>query len=196
MRSPTVGSLPNPFSLLILGLVLILAACSQVTVTGTSVPLAETLRSPFTPTAPNTPVIAGDVEGAHLILAFIEAYNAGQVEAALALMDDQAQASDCDYEAVRAIWTGYGKDRVAEWLRQRSADHDQLIVRRIEGSSDVFAVEYSLRTNNTLRRLGFIHGIQPKIATKVILTSSPKRIASFANGPMGGDQSLCRPESS
>src|SRR5581483_6663515 len=177
MRSPTVGSLPNPFSLLILGLVLILAACSQVTVTGTSVPLAETLRSPFTPTAPNTPVIVGDVEGAHLVLAFIEAYNSGRVEAALGLMDDQAQASDCDYEAVRAIWTGYGKDRVAEWLRQRSADHDQLIVRRIEGSSDVFGVEFALRTSNALRGLGFMLAIQPKIVTKMILTSRAKRIS-------------------
>lgn len=170
---------------------LFLIACRTTPATGDTNQVVET---PSTPSL-STPIVVGDdVEGARLILAFIEAYNAGQLDAALVLLDDRIDVSDCDYEAVKAI-SFQGKAAVAEWLRQRIADHDQLIVRQIEALGEGGAIAYALRTSDTLRRLGFPDGIQPMAATKVIFAQNenPKRIAVFVNGPIGGDPELCRP---
>jgi len=133
-------------------------------------------------------------------MVWLDAYNAGRVEAALVLMADNAGISDCDYRAVHVI-TADGKEALRQWLVDRAADHDQLIVDHIfnenpdpASGSHVIGVVYARRTSDTLRALGFGSGIDPRSATKVVFTSTDDRIRSFANGPFGGDQQLCRPE--
>jgi hypothetical protein len=126
------------------------------------------------------------------ILTFIRAYNAGNLDAAVAVLDDRIGVSDCDYQRVRPI-AFMGKTAVTDWLRQRMADHDQLTVEEIEVSGDALGIVYSRRTSDTLRKLGFPNGIQPSAGTKVVVTSDRKHLATFANGPVGGDPAVCRP---
>jgi hypothetical protein len=128
---------------------------------------------------------------------FLQAYNTGKFDAALALLDERIGISDCDYERVGVVAVA-GKKDVGAWLQQRIADRDHLEVASIRnenpGEELVVGVEYANRSSDTLRRLGFSRGITPKVATKVIFRSNPTRIGSFANSPLGGDPNLCRPE--
>jgi hypothetical protein len=144
---------------------------------------------------PRFSVAARQAEEVAIIVGFLRAYNRGHLDDALAFLDDAVQVSDCDYQAVRPV--GFmGKLQATEWLRQRIADHDQLILKRIlnENPDDelVAGVEYARRTSTTLQQLGFADGITPKSATKVVFTTDPMRIGAFANGPIGGDPSSCQ----
>jgi len=130
---------------------------------------------------------------------FIQAYNSGQLQAALALLAKKVGVSDCDYQNIKVV-TFQGKSQVAGWLQQRISDHDQLEVSHIENENQdrtsgkhVIGVTYSRRTSMTLAKLGFDNGITPTLASKVIFTSQPTLVQSFANGPYGGDSELCRP---
>ena len=151
---------------------------------------------------PITPTIeAENKEGALLVLAFINAYNAGRLAEAVDLLDKDAGGSDCNWETGIDIDIPRGaglKDKVAEWLRQRIADHDQLVVSHILGGSDypnAFGVDFARRTSDTLRRLGFLDGITKDLRAKVILTFDNKRILGIALGPgPQGDKSMCHPE--
>jgi len=193
-------------------LTLILAACRAeatnvdiTTATATSrtsptgvVPTIPQTAAPTTQTAVPSdhaaapPLPTPQTAEAGIVLAFILAYNTGDLDAAVALLDDGVGVSDCDYQRVRPI--GFmGKAAVTDWLRQRMADHDQLTVQEIEVGGGAVGVGYARRTSDTLRKLGFADGIRPQSATKVILTSDRKRIAMFANGPVGGDPETCRP---
>ena len=133
------------------------------------------------------------------LVAFLDAYNAGRVDAALALMAEDAGISDCDYRAIHVV-SADGRDAMRQWLRDRAADHDQLVVDYIfnenpepTSGSHVIGVVYARRTSDTLRALGFPNGIDPSTASKVVFTATDDRIRSFANGPFGGDQQACRP---
>jgi hypothetical protein len=133
------------------------------------------------------------------LVAFLDAYNTGNIEAALGLLTSDVTTSDCDYRAVRAT-SADGIQAAREWLRLRAADHDQLALERIANEnpdpltgSHVVAVTYSRRTSDTLRSLGFADGVVPGLASKVVFTPSDDRIRAFANGPVGGDQQSCRP---
>lgn len=136
---------------------------------------------------------AGAGEG--VVATMLRAYNAGRLDDVLAQLDDDIGWSDCDYRVGEAV-NFRGKPRVADWLRQRIADHDQLEVQLIEepaGDPPVGAVTYRKRTSDTLRALGFPDGITPKTGTKVFLTAGGDRIQIFANGPAGGSPVACRP---
>ncbi len=132
------------------------------------------------------------------LVAFLDAYNAGRVEVALALLTSDVSISDCDYRAVRVTFAN-GTEAARQWLRDRAADHDQLVLESVRNEnpdpstgSHVVAVAYTRRTSDTLRSLGFVNGVEPRTATKVVFMSSDDRIRGFANG--GTDQ-LCRPGS-
>jgi hypothetical protein len=132
-------------------------------------------------------------------VAFLDAYNAGRVDAALALMAENPGISDCDYRAVRPI-TADGTEAVRQWLRDRVADRDQLVLESVRNEnpepasgSHVVAVTYVRRTSDTLRALGFPNGIHPRLASKVVFTAADDRVRTFANGPGGGDPEFCRP---
>jgi hypothetical protein len=131
-----------------------------------------------------------------VVVAFLDAYDAGRLSAALAAFAPDAVVSDCDYRAVENV-NFHGRGEIAGWLRARMADHDRLIVARIydenpEQPVGVVGVEYQRRTSDTLRALGFAAGIRPKGATKVVFTADD-RIQRFANGPFGGSAELCQP---
>ena len=94
--------------------------------------------------------------------------------------------------------TGVLTPELRNQLRERKADADQLTIEQIlnenRGDSHVAGVVFARRTSNTLRRLGFAEGIQPKLAAKVVVFYEPTRIIGFGNGLGGGDQNFCRPE--
>lgn len=129
---------------------------------------------------------------------FIQAYNNGRLHEALALLAENVSVSDCDYQRVKVI-TFQDKPQATEWLEHRISDHDQMEVSRIENENPdpasgrhVIGVVYARRTSTILTKLGFSEGITPTLASKVIFTSKPTLIQSFANAPYGGDPELCR----
>lgn len=131
----------------------------------------------------------------------IRAYNAGRLEDALALLDDNVGWSDCDFQNVSVV-NFVGKTKVTDWLQRRFADHDFLEVATIQMASienqeptskNVIGVEYLYRTSDTLKILGFVNGIKPPLASKVVFTKSHDLILRFANGPYGASTELCRP---
>jgi len=129
------------------------------------------------------------------LVAFLDAYNAGRTDVAVALLTPDVVLSDCDYSAASST-NESGLDGARRWLSGRAADHDQLVLESIENEnpdptsgSHVVAVSYAKRTSDTLRSLGFPNGVKPSLATKVVFTTSDDRIRAFANG---GSSPLCR----
>ncbi len=179
-----------------------LTACG----TTTPVPVTTTFDTPVAPeinttSQPNNifSLTAEQAQEVAVFMEFIRAYNAGQLQTVLALLAEDVGVSDCDYQNIKVI-TFQGKSQVTEWLQQRISDHDQLEVSRIENENldpssgrHVIGVTYSRRTSMTLAKLEFSDGITPTLASKVIFTSESTLIQSFANGPYGGDPSVCRP---
>jgi hypothetical protein len=100
----------------------------------------------------------------------IGAYNRGDVAAVMQhIVGGQGGivlTADCNYRTHRSI-RYEGREGMERWLRQRYADHDHLIVRRIEGNVGVVDVQFSRRTSDTLRALGYPNGIVPQVAAKV-----------------------------
>jgi hypothetical protein len=141
---------------------------------------------------------AAQARGAATVVGFLDAYNAGRLEAALALMADRFVWSDCDY-GKGSVVNGVGKESATAWLRERFADHDQLTLAGFyfgvpnEVGMFAVAVSYQRRTSDTLRSLGFPDGITPLVATKAGVTKDGDRLLVFANGPSGGPQDPCHP---
>jgi SnoaL-like domain len=134
-----------------------------------------------------------------LVIAFIDAWNAGRVDDASNLLTENVEFSDCDYVRVKAVLLT-GRDAVRKWLRARAADKDRLTVATVFNHNPdplsgegVIGVSYALRTSRTLASLGRPNGIKPQGASKVVFTDDDLSIRSFANGPGGGDQTLCQP---
>ena len=185
-----------------------LTACTTATPQPTTpVSITTTFDTPITQkidatSQPNNTfnLTAEQAQEVAVFIEFIRAYNNGRLDEALALLAENVGVSDCDYLNIKVI-TFQGKSQVAEWLQQRISDHDQLEVSRIENENPdpsfgrhVISVAYARRKSMTLAKLGFKDGITPMLETKVIFTSEPTLIQSFANGPYGGDPELCRPE--
>jgi hypothetical protein len=130
---------------------------------------------------------------------FVNAFDAHSLQQALATLAPNAGGSDCDYRHVQVI-SFKGRREIAAWLRKRFADDDHLGISRIWNGNaaqpvGVLGIEWAIRKSKTLRRFGFAHGIVPRLAAKVVFTRGfPPRIITFANGPGGGDPSICRPK--
>lgn len=157
---------------------------------------ASPISSPTNPSPTGAPLTAVQARGAATVVAFLQAYNAGQRDTALALLTEDVTASDCDYRTGGAT-EATGKAGVGAWLQARIMDHDRFVLADItfgtpEPQTGMFAigVGYERRTSDTLRALGFPGGITPQLATKVILTKGGGRIQAFVNGGAGG---FCRP---
>lgn len=135
-----------------------------------------------------------------LVEQFVAAFNGGDRAGVLVLMSDDPGVSDCDY-ATASVVDLRGRDQVSAWLDARMSEHDQLTLSSISNSnpdpaSAAIGVSFSRRTNDTLRRLGFVDGLTPQVGAKIRFTGSGAelRIEEFANGPVGGPSELCRPD--
>ena len=64
------------------------------------------------------------------VVAFVDAFNAGAVDAALALLADNVVGSDCDYGRQTLI-TFQSKRDAEPWLRGRAAEHDRIEIAEI-----------------------------------------------------------------
>ncbi len=178
---------------------LLFATCNNASPTLTKKPETPTIIP--APTSVRTFILTKEqAREVTVFMEFIRAFNAGNLEEALALLDEKVVGSDCDYESVKALHFN-GTSGAAEWLHQRIADHDQLKVSRILNEnpdpvtgSHVIGVEYARRTSYTLAKLGFPKGIKPRLGARVVFHTEPTRISIFANGPGGGDPNYCRPE--
>jgi hypothetical protein len=125
----------------------------------------------------------------------LQAYNDGEIDKVLVLLDKGVVWSDCDYRTGKAV-EFTGKPNVAKWIQQRLSDQDQFEISRIANenpsNTNVVGVSYIKRQSLTLSKLGFADGIQPQLATKVIFASDHARILAFANGPIGGSPEACQ----
>jgi len=157
-----------------------------------------------TPTASspaNVLLSFGQAQNVATVIELIRAYNAGDLEGVLALLDDKVGWSDCDYQTISVV-SLVGKTKVGAWLQMRFADHDLLEVDTIEMASmenqdptseDVVGVVFLYRTSDTLKSLGFPKGIKPQLTSKVVFTATHDHVQRFANGPYGGSPEFCRP---
>ena len=135
--------------------------------------------------------------GVSAAVRFVGAFNRRRLAEARALLSSDVAISDCNYERVR-VEQFHGLAPATGWLRRRFAERDRLVLGRIYNENPdspvgVVGIEFSQRTNMTLRRLGFASGIVPKEATKVLFTAGSIRIRAFSLGPVGGSPDLCRP---
>jgi hypothetical protein len=169
---------------------LVMAACSSGTAPS---------AGPTTVSISVVTVLASDAPRVALVERFLVAFNAGDEKTVLALFNDAPVVSDCDYAKVSVV-EFRGRSEVTAWLAARFADHDQLVPTVVSNenpdpASSAIGVEFARRTNDTLRRLGFPHGVKPQLATKIRFTGSGEglRIETFANGPGGGPASDCKP---
>lgn len=182
---------------LVMALVLSLVACTSASNT-------DALRAPPSPSAPSAiaaersrpklspQMTAVQARAADVILAFFDAYNAGNVSAAVNLVTDDILLSDCDW-ARRSMVTASSKEDVAVWLRGRIADHDRFVVTELDFGQPreigPFAVAVGFeRTSDTLRSLGFRSGIQPRVGIKVVVTKDGDRLMAF----QAGSTEFCR----
>jgi hypothetical protein len=134
--------------------------------------------------------------GEATVVAFLNAYNAGDFAGAFASLSQSVVVTDCDYRTGGAIrWDG--KDQAANWLRERIEDHDGLVLQSLqpgvpnEAGSFAMALSYERRTSDTLRALGFPNGITPQLATKAILSPDGQHMDAFING--SDSTAACRP---
>ena len=118
------------------------------------------------------------------VVAFVDAFNAGAVDAALALLADNVVGSDCDYGRQTLI-TFQSKRDAEPWLRGRAAEHDRIEIAEIVNEnpepstgSHVVAVGWASRRTDLLPT-----AIVPRYAAKVVFTPDGRRIIAFANGP-------------
>lgn len=182
---------------IVTGCVIVLTACTRGSAvpteltpsawaTSSSAALPSHARLTPNPATPPADIVLTALQAQQIatVNGFFEAYNAGHRDEALAFFDADAVFSDCDYREQRQIGTA-NQITVADWLTQRIADHDQFVIERIvitPQSSTALGVVYARRTNDTLRSLGQPDGIEPQLATKIILTADGRRIGVFSHG--------------
>ena len=125
-----------------------------------------------------------------LVVRFVDAFNAADLETAAALFADDADVSDCDF-MTHTVVEAQGRDAIRAWLVGRFADHDRLVIGRIfnanPDSDRAVGVEFALRSSDTIASLGAPDGITPDVSAKVVLDTSGQKLAAFANGPGGAD---------
>jgi hypothetical protein len=184
---------------------LVLVGCSPIRIANVTASM-----TPATATSVATPALAsgnpllftvGAEQARYVatVLAFQDAFNAGDVERALALFAPRSAISDCDHAAVK-LRTANGVDAIRAWLGERAAEHDRFEVARIfnanpdpAGGSLVVGVEFANRQSDSLAAAGYPKGITPRLTAKVGFEFPGDRIRAWAAGPFGGPIEICRP---
>lgn len=111
------------------------------------------------------------------VVGFLRAYNRRDLKGALSFFSTRPRdqrnllVGDCNYRRHKTE-VFYFRSGVKHWLKQRFADHDRLTLGRVYDANPrqpigVVLIEYVRRTSDTLRKLGFAHGIVPQSATKL-----------------------------
>ena len=128
-----------------------------------------------------------------VVVAFLDAYNAGDTTSAAQLLEDDIVVSDCDYRT-RQTLTISGKDQATAWLRAKALDHDKLVgpMDLAFGSPNsvgqfAVAVSYGQRTSDTLRSVGFAAGVKPKFAIKAALSPAGDRLRAWVAETCAGN---------
>jgi hypothetical protein len=128
---------------------------------------------------------------------FLDAYNGGDLDAALRALGPDPYFSDCDYSAQQVV-AAHGRAQVASLLKDRFNDHSLIVWSEIgtenPADRDVLGVTVTRVKSNSLTKLGFPDGVAPSLEAKVVFTKD-HRITQFGLGPVGGPSTLCRPRS-
>jgi hypothetical protein len=124
------------------------------------------------------------------LVRFIDAFNSGDVEAALGFLSDDVVGNDCDYRR-HVLIEFRDKSEAGTWLRGRSADNDRLEILRIYNENPdsgsgwrVVGVTWSRRMSQSLNA-PLVSGI----GAKVVFTDDGRRIRVFAMGAAPCDPS-------
>ena len=174
----------------------VLALLVSVGCTATVAPSAAPAQTATTATPPGSETprptgtsallfsIAGDqARLVATLVEFVDAFNAGSLDTALALLTEDVVGSDCDYGRA-ALLMFRGKSEAAAWLRGRAAEHDRMEIGSILnenpdpiGGAHVVGVSWRSRVSDTLPR-----AIVPQVAAKVVFSTDGRQIRAFANG--------------
>jgi hypothetical protein len=189
-----------------LAVVVLLAAMLAVSVACTG---PETVSpptpSPTKPAPPNTGPVStgpgfhvdvGQAAAVSVLLDFLNAYNAGDLDTALQDLGPDPSYSDCDYSSQQVV-EAHGLAQVTEELKRRFNDHSQIVWSQIgtdNPGADALSVTVTRVKSDTLTRLGFRDGVAPSLAALVTFTAD-HRIAGFGLASVGGSADACRPGS-
>lgn len=127
---------------------------------------------------------------------FLNAYDAGDLDAAMAALGPDPGLSDCDYARQQTVDLR-GRAQVASWLGQRFNDHSRIAWTEIwtdnpDPQSQAVGVTVVRVKSDSLAKLGFPDGVTSPVGIKVIFTED-HRIERFAMAPVGGPATACRP---
>jgi hypothetical protein len=131
------------------------------------------------------------------LVSLIDAYNARQLGAVSLLLVDDVIWADCDFRSGTPV-AANGRAEVEAFLSRRFADHEQLEIARVEGLNPdnpgglALGVDYSLRTSDTLRALGFPNGIKGPSGVKIVFAPDG-RIRAVAHASLPGRTGDCQP---
>jgi len=163
-------------SLLALGIAL--AACSSSIAPFPSSSSGTRVPRTFAP----TPFNEGVVHYPETVRAFIDAYDAGRYDDAIAYIDDRILFSgDCDYDG-RKLYYISDHESATYWLRGRIADHDRIDIIRFvdlqDGESSI-GVEIA-RSSDTIRARGYGDAVRPRVPLFVRFSLDGRRIIQLA----------------
>jgi hypothetical protein len=157
----------------LLALCLVLAACTSAVVPPQTSPPASRAPRTFAP----TPFNEGTIHYADTVRAFVDAYDAGRYDDALAYIDERFMFSgDCDY-GNRRIYSLSDREAMTYWLRAGIADHDRIdIVRLIDlGNGEATIGVEMARSSDTLRR-SYGGSIRPRVPMVIRFSPDGRRI--------------------
>jgi hypothetical protein len=140
----------------------------------------QALRAPRT-FAP-TPFNEGALHYMDTVRAFIDAYDAGRYDDAIALIDERFLfGGDCDY-ATAKLYRLDDRGSVTYWLRSRIADHDRIDIVRfvdLQDGESTIGVDIS-RSSDTIRDRGYASPVRPRVPLFVRFSLDGRRIISLA----------------
>jgi hypothetical protein len=132
---------------------------------------------------------------------FCTAYNAGELEAVMAFLDEVPRLTDCDYHTGSTVVVE-GRAAIKAYLRDRFAEHDNWVVQLFNENPqnfDVVGVEPLQRQNDTLLALGVPGAVKRDFGTalSIVLAPDHEHIAVVGFGTEGASpavvEQLCRP---